>query len=448
MKYTRRDFVKTNAIVGTGAMMGFNFAMPAVKPALMGGEPIRTSSWPSWPRWNQEADEPRVLEVLRSGVWSRAGVVKEFENKWADTVGSKRCLTVVNGTNALIASLVQADIGGGDEVLVSSYTFIASVAAILQTGAIPVFVDTDPETFQIDPAKIKEKITSKTKAIQPVHILGLPADMDSIMAIARENDLVVIEDACQGWLAEINHKKVGTFGLAGCFSFQNSKNLPMGEGGAIVSDDDDFMDKCFSYHNYGYPYGSLVGAVNQGAVLAGTKIRLTEYQAAIGLSQMERLDEETTLRSTNASYLREKISGIPGISTYVLYPNVTRAVFHLFPFRFHSEGFKGLSRNVFLKALQAEGIPCSSGYIPLNDKMYLQNAFSSKNYRKMYQADELDFDSYVAKNQCPNTDKLCNEEAIWLSQSMLLGSQSDMDDIANAIKKIHQNAEVLRDYKG
>lgn len=428
--------------------MGFNFSMPAVKPALLGGEPVRNAAWPSWPRWDQETDEPKVLEVLRSGVWSRAGVVKEFENKWANTTGSKRCLTVVNGTNALIASLVQADVGGGDEVLVSSYTFIACAAAILQTGAMPVFVDTDPETFQMDPIKMKEKINPRTKAIMPVHILGLPADMDSIMAIARDHDLVVIEDACQGWLAEINHKKVGTFGLAGCFSFQNSKNLPMGEGGAIVSDDDDFMDKCFSYHNYGYPYGSLVGAVNQGAVLAGTKIRLTEYQAAIGLSQLERLEEETTLREVNASYLREQISEIPGISPYVLYPNVTRAVFHLFPFRFHSEGFKGLSRDVFLKALSAEGIPCSSGYIPLNDKMYLQNAFNSKNYRKMYHEDELDFAKYVAENQCPNTDKLCNEEAIWLSQRMLLGSQSDMDDIANALKKIHQNAEVLRGYKG
>jgi dTDP-4-amino-4,6-dideoxygalactose transaminase len=448
MKYTRRDFVKTNALVGTGALMGFNFIQTEVKPALIGGKPVRTASWPSWPRWNPDTDESRVLEVLRSGVWSRSGVVKEFEDKWANTIGSKRCLTVVNGTNALIAALVQADIGGGDEVLVSSYTFIASVAAILQTGAMPVFVDSDPETFQINPVEIRKKITSRTKAILPVHILGLPADMDSIMAIAKENDLVVIEDACQGWLAEINHKKVGTFGLAGCFSFQNSKNLPMGEGGAIVSDDDDFMDRCFSYHNYGYAYGSLVGAVNQGAVIAGTKIRLTEYQAAIGLSQLQRLDSETQLRETNASYLKQKLEGVPGLSTYVLYSNVTRAVFHLFPFRFHSEGFKGLSRDVFLKALRAEGIPCSSGYIPLNDKLYLKDAFTSKNYRRMYQANELDFDNYVANNQCPITDKLCNEEAVWLSQSMLLGSQSDMDDIANAIMKIHENAEELLNYKG
>ena len=426
MKYTRRDFVKTNALVGTGALMGFTFIQTEVKPALIGGKPVRTASWPSWPRWNPDTDESRVLDVLRSGVWSRSGVVKEFEDKWANTIGSKRCLTVVNGTNALIAALVQADIGGGDEVLVSSYTFIASVAAILQTGAMPVFVDSDPETFQIDPVEIRKKITSRTKAILPVHILGLPADMDSIMAIAKENDLVVIEDACQGWLAEINHKKVGTFGLAGCFSFQNSKNLPMGEGGAIVSDDDDFMDRCFSYHNYGYAYGSLVGAVNQ----------------------LQRLDSETQLRETNASYLKQKLEGVSGLSTYVLYPNVTRAVFHLFPFRFHSEGFKGLSRDVFLKALRAEGIPCSSGYIPLNDKLYIKDAFTSKNYRRMYQANELDFDNYVANNQCPITDKLCNEEAVWLSQSMLLGSQSDMDDIANAIMKIHENAEELLNYKG
>ncbi len=221
--------------------------------------------------WNPATDEEQLLKVLRSGVWSRAEVVTEFEKKWAETIGAKRCLAVVNGTNALIASLVQLGIGGGDEVIVPPYTFIATVAAILQTGAMPVFVDTDPETFQIDPDKIEAKITPRTKAIMPVHILGLPADMIKIMAIAKKHNLLVVEDACQAWLAEIDHKKVGTFGNAGCFSFQNSKNIPIGEGGAIVSDDEAFMDRCYSYHNYGNPYGTMVGEVGSGTVIAGNK---------------------------------------------------------------------------------------------------------------------------------------------------------------------------------
>ncbi len=218
-------------------------------PAILGGNPVHTKAWPGWPMWNPETDEKRVLEVLRSGVWSRREVVSEFEKAWAETIGAKRALAVVNGTNALIAALVQLDIGGGDEVIVPPYTFIATVAAVIATGAMPVFVDTDRETFQIDTEKIEAKITSRTRAIMPVHILGLPANMPRIMEIANKHDLVVVEDACQAWLAEIDHKKMGTFGHAGCFSFQNSKNMPIGEGGAIVSDDDDFMDRCYSYHN-------------------------------------------------------------------------------------------------------------------------------------------------------------------------------------------------------
>src|SRR5699024_9947040 len=158
-----------------------------------------------------------------SGVWSRAEVVKEFEEAWAKTVGTKRSLAVVNGTNALITSLIQLDIGGGDEVIVPPYTFIANVAAILAVGAMPVFVDTNRETFQMDEDRIEAKITSRTRAILPVHILGLPADMNKIMAIAKKYNLVVIEDACQAHLAEIDDKQVGTFGDAGCFSFLNSK---------------------------------------------------------------------------------------------------------------------------------------------------------------------------------------------------------------------------------
>lgn len=445
----RRKFLKTNAVLGAGAVAGFSsfgtlshVASDIEKPALLGGTPIRTAAWPKWPQWDSEKDEELILRVLRSGVWSRDKVVEEFETKWAETLGVKRCLTVVNGTNAIIAALVQSKIGGGDEVIVSSYTFIATIVAILQTGAMPVFVDSDPDTFQLDATKIESKITSRTRAILPVHILGLPADMGKIMTIANKHNLIVVEDACQAWLAEFNHQKAGTIGHAGCFSFQNSKNLPMGEGGAIVSNDDEFMDRCFSYHSYGFPYGNI-GATNVSAVLAGTKLRLSEYQAAIGLTQLTRLHAETDLRSENATYLRSEIESIPGISPYVLYPEVTKASFHLFPFRYHSEAFMGLPRAVFLKALQAEGISCSSGYVPLNDKLYLKDAFDSKNYRKMYKKKDLDFEAFIAKNQCPETDLMCNETGVWLYQNMLLGTKKDMDDIANAIQKIHDNAEKL-----
>ena len=380
---------------------------------------------------------------MRSGVWSRANVTMEFEQKWAQAVGTKRSLLVVNGTNALIISLNQLNVRAGDEVIVPPYTFIASVSAILATGAMPIFVDVDPETFQIDPAKIEAKITPRTKAIMPVHILGLPANMSRIMAIAKKHNLVVIEDACQAHLAEINHQKVGTFGHAGCFSFQNSKHLAIGEGGAIVSNDDGFMDRCFSYQNFGNPYGTAVASVRTGSIMQGTKLRITEYQAAIGLAQLKRLDGETTTRNENAAYLKSQIKDIPGIIPYKLYDDVTRAAFHLFPFRYQKESFKGLSRDGFLKALQAEGIPCSSGYATLNNQPYLNDAFQSKNFRKMYPKEMLDFKQYVAQNECPQNDKLCNEEAVWFTQNMLLGSKADMMEIAAAIEKVHKNADQL-----
>jgi dTDP-4-amino-4,6-dideoxygalactose transaminase len=371
-------------------------------------------------------------------------VVSEFEKRWAATIGTKRSLAVVNGTNALIASLVQMDIGAGDEVIVPPYTWISTIQAVLMAGAMPVFVDTDPETYQIDADKIEEKITPRTRAILPVHILGLPANMVKIMEIAKKHNLLVIEDACQAWLAEIDHQKVGTFGNAGCYSFQTTKHLPLGEGGAIVSDDEEFMDRCYSYHNVGFPYGGVIGDVTAGSVMLGTKLRITEYQAAVGLSLLENLEEETTTRNERAAYLKSQIENIPGIVPYKLYDNVTRCAFHMFAFRYKEDEFKGLPREDFLKALRAEGVPCSSGYTPyLNTQPYLQHAFQTKNFKKMYPEEMLDFEKYAERNQCPENDQLCNE-AVWIFQSLLLAEESDMDDIATSIAKIHQNAEKIK----
>ena len=450
---TRRQFIKQSSMAGVGAILATGMAPEIISksfsgagtPAILGGEPAWSERrWPKWPVWNPETDEAGVLESLRSGVWSRAGKVAQFEKEWAGALGAKRCLAVVNGTNSLEIALAQLNVQDGDEVLIPPYTFIATASSVLANGAIPVFVDIDPETFQMDPDKIEEKITSRTKAILPVHILGLPADMDRIMAIAKKHNLVVIEDACQAHLAEIDHKKVGTIGDAGCFSFQNSKNLPIGEGGAIVSNNDEFIDRCYSYHNYGNPYGTMVGEVGTGAVMAGTKLRFSEYQAAVGLAQLKRLDGQTTTRSENAAYLKSQIKDIPGIKPYKLYDNVTRAVFHLFPFRFEQKEFKNLSRGEFLTALRAEGIPCSSGYKTLNNQHYLKDAFESKRFQQSFPKRMLNFESYVEENACPVNDRICNEEAVWFTQNMLLGTRSDMDAIASAIEKVYANADKIK----
>ncbi|MEX2565434.1 MAG: DegT/DnrJ/EryC1/StrS family aminotransferase [Cyclobacteriaceae bacterium] len=449
-KNSRRKFIKQNALLGAGLLsLGpagriFGQKGNVSIPAISGGDPIRTQPFPSWPIWKPKEDEQMVLEVLRSGVWSRACKVKEFEETWARTVGADHCIALVNGTNSLICSLIQLDIGAGDEVLVPPYTFIATIQAILQAGALPVFVDIDRETFQIDHSKIESRITPNTRAIMPVHICGLPADMPKIMAIAKKHNLKVVEDACQAWTAEINHQQMGTFGDAGCFSFQNSKNIPIGEGGAIVSNDEAFIDRCFSYQNYGNPYGSVVGEVSSGTLNPGTKLRWTEYQAAIGMAQLERFEAYNLTRIKNAEYLKGKIKDIPGIKPYVLNEGVTRAAFHLFPFRYLKDEFMGLSRAGFLKALRAEGIPCSSGYATLNNMPYLENTFKSKNYKRLHSKEALDYKRYAENNQCPENDQLCNEEAVWFYQNMLLGSTQDMDDIFSAVEKVQAHAEKIK----
>ena len=453
----RRSFLKAGALASGGLLLGPLFS-PAksfgssvlkkqVTPAILGGAKAHPGTWPKWPLWKGEAWDRRIVSVLRSGVWSRAHETSQFEAEWARVLGAKRCLTTVNGTNALFVALNQAGIGIGDEVIVPPYTFVATVQAVLLNGAIPVFADVDRQTFQMDPEQVRKKVTPRTKAIIPVHILGMPVDMDRIMQIAAEHNLIVIEDACQAHLAEYDGVKVGTIGKAGCFSFQNSKNIPIGEGGAIVSDDNEYMDRCYSFHNLGLPYGSQAGSL-AGAFMVGTKVRFSEYQAAIGLLQLEEAARTTALRWENGQYLTGKLKGLEGIETVRLYPKTTKAVFHLYPFRFVSDRFSGMPRELFVAAMKAEGIPCSTGYTPLQVQPFIKSAFESKLYQKVYDSHEIDYDAFLEANRCPESDILCNEEAIWIAQSMLLTDHDAMDDIAEAVGKIRENADrIIRKYR-
>jgi dTDP-4-amino-4,6-dideoxygalactose transaminase len=442
---TRRQFVAA-ASVGTIAAVASKSIPASANPstkgsklAINGGKPVRTKPWPSWPIWDESAEES-VLSILRSGIWCRLGgkTVSEFEKKYAELMGAKRCVCTVNGSNALLTALHVLDIGVGDEVIVSPYTFIATYNVVIGSCALPVFADTDPETFQINPDKIEERINENTKAILPVHILGLPANMDKINAIAKKHNLRVIEDACQAWMAEWRGKKCGTLGDLGCFSFQNSKHIPCGEGGAIIGDDDEIMDRCFSYHNCGRPYGSVKST--SGYPIIGTNRRMTEYQAAILLSQMNRLEKDTQIRNENAHYLTSKIKDIPGIIPHKLYEGVTRAAYHLYPFRYKKEQFNNISREKFISALSAEGIPCSGGYGPQYRDGLIEVALNSKNFKRAFSNERLN--RYRRELHYPDNDQLC-QEAVWLSQNLLLTTKNDMDDIADAISKIYENRDKL-----
>ncbi len=407
--------------------------------ALFGGKPVRTKGWPKWPQWDRDAEE-EILSVLRSGNWfrGRGNKVSQFEEKYAEMMGAKRCLATSSGTTALLVALHVLGIEAGDEVIVAPYTFIATYNVVFLSNALPVFVDTDQETFCMNPDKIEERITERTKAILPVHILGLPADMDKINAIAQKHNLVVIEDACQAWLAEYQHKKCGTIGDLGCFSFQNSKHLPAGEGGAVIGNSNELLDKCQSFHNCGRPYGSVKGTSNYPT--RGSNRRMQQFQAVILMSQMKRLQKDADTRLENALYLTSKIKDIPGIIPYKLSNGATRSAYHLYPFRYKKEFFNNLPRKKFLAALKAEGIPCAGGYGPQNKDGLIEEALTSRGYQRLFSKERLK--RYREENHLPNNDQLC-QEAVWFFQNMLLGTKADMDDIADAINKVYENRDKL-----
>lgn len=408
------------------------------KPAILGGKPVYTGSWPSWPPVSPATVEA-VLEVTRSGRWYRSQSVETFEALYAKMNSARYCIATASGTTALFTSLGALGVGPGDEVIVPPYTFMATVTVVLLHYALPVFVDSDPETFLMDPAKLEAAITPQTKAIIPVHIGGNVANLDAILEIANRHKIPVIGDACQAHLAEWRGKSAGSWGTTGCYSFQLSKNLCSGEGGAILTNDEALADACFAFHNC---YRKRPGSSNQAAYHFGRNgnFRMTELQAALLLSQLENLRERAELRSQNAQYLKQLLKDIPGVVPAAEYQNCTRNAYHLFMFRYIPEEFAGLPRNRFVNALRAEGIPCSPGYAPLNKDGFLLDALRSAPYVRVYGRQTID--AWPEKNECPANDKLC-EQSVWFYQNVLLTDKQTMEAIALAIQKIKKYAAEL-----
>jgi dTDP-4-amino-4,6-dideoxygalactose transaminase len=269
--------------------------------------------------------------------------------------------------------------------------------------------------------------------------------MDRINAIARKHDLKVIEDACESHGGEWKGGKVGNLGDLGCFSFQTGKSLTCGEGGAILGRDQQLIDRCYSFHNFGRARGSVRPKRGQHYAMVATKCRMAEYQAAILISQMEKFEAQCKRRSENAAYLTEKLAQIPGIVPREDYPNVTRKAFYYYGLRYQQEQFDGLSRGQFVAALGAEGIRASTSLgvlsdTPMNREGCLDDAFQSKAYQMSYPREKLA--NYQAENECPACDQLI-EETVGFHQSMLLGPRQDMDDIADAVGKIYEYRRKL-----
>jgi len=404
------------------------------KLAIDGAEPVRRKPFPQWPIFDEQ--EAKALnDVLHSRAWGIGGKkIKEFEEKFASYQHAKYGVAVSNGTVALEVALGAAGIKAGDEVLMPAYTFMATPAAALEVNALPVFVDIDPSTYTLDARGVEKSITDKTKAIMPVHIGGCPADMDNILKIARGNGLKVIEDACQAWGAEWRSKRVGALGDLGAFSFQSSKNITCGEGGIVIANDRELYELGWSYHNCGRNMG---GAWYQHDVL-GFNFRMTEFQAAILLVQLTRLDEQTRTRNENSLYLSQELAKIKGIEPLKRSPEITSHSYHLYIFKYDKEEFEGLPRGKFIEALRAEGIPCSSGYVPLYKELFMLNLAQDSLLHRLY-GEKIDY----SKVKLPVTERACYDEGVWFFQNMLLGTKEDMDDIINAILKIKENATEL-----
>jgi len=393
------------------------------KLALFGGIPVRTKPFPEWPRLTSELGES-VLKTLQNENWGvGSDAISRFEDAFALFHDAKYCISTSSGTTALWVALKAAGVKAGDEVIIPAYTFIATASAVLMANAVPVFVDIDEKTLNIDPDLIEATITNKTKAIMPVHIAGNPANMDKICAIGKQYGIAIIEDAAQAHGAEWKGKKVGAIGKGGIFSFQTSKNMSAGEGGAIITNDDDFKEACFSYHNCGRVSG---GEWYEHQHLGGN-FRLNALAASMLIPQLDSIGADMDLRDANKHKLDDVLSEIDGIELIESYEQTTRSAHHLYIVKYKKEAFNGIHRDIFFKAMQAEGVYTYAGYSPL--------------YReKLFVTDPNEYpwlkDQDYASLSLPVTERICDDESVWLQQRHLLGNDEDSQDIIDAFKKV------------
>lgn len=394
------------------------------KLAIYGGSPVRTAGFPEWPISGQ-LEEQLLLEVLHSKAWGGNGgeMIPRFVEEFIDFQEAKYGIACVNGTMALTIALQAAGVQPGDEVIIPPYTFIASATAALLFGAIPVFVDVEPDTQLLDPEKIEAAITPKTRAIMPVHMSGAPANLSRIKEIAQKHGLRIIEDAAQAHGAEWEGQGVGSIGDIGTFSFQNSKNMSGGEGGIIVTNDKELAERAWSITN--------VGRTPKGAWYQhdriGWNLRMTEWQAAVLLGQLSRVKEQMQLREKNAALLTQLLQNIEGIQVLKRDTRITKHAYHLFGMRLMPELTTKLeSKKQFLDQVNAEGIPLGAGFPqPLHRNQAILDSI------KQWTGEDRAFD-------CPVAERMCHIEAVRFYMDVLMADEKAIYDIASALKKVTQ----------
>ena len=421
--------------------------------AINGGSPVRDikkNPWPQWPVWDKN-EEKALLDVLKSGVWSYNGPKEmEFNRAFADFIGVKYAVSAANGTVTLQLALEALGIGYGDEVIVPGLTWQATAAAITDVNAIPILDDVFEDTWCIDPQKVEEAITDKTKAIIPVHLYGNFADMDAIMAIAKKHNLYVIEDCAHKHGAEWNGKKAGSIGDIGSFSFQLSKHLTAGEGGALTTNSQQLADKLDALRNCGRkPEGQENEELDKGAgvysdegnFIQSGNYRITEFQSAILVEGLKRLPQQNQIREENAAYANKLLSEIPGIQPMKRDKRETKEAYFNFSFRYNKNMFKNLPIQKFREALSKEiGLEVEPSYEPLN-KASLYVPLTKPARHKL--TDAYWESVSPARFSLPVCERIYLEESVCLHHKVLFGGKEDIDIFIEAINKIYKAAEEL-----
>ena len=391
--------------------------MSASNPlALLGGKPrIDHSEWPSWPP-RGAAINAALAKVADEDEWGvHSAAVSNFETAFARHHDAEFGLAMASGTVALYCALSAAGVGPGDEVIVPGYTFMATAAAVLQCGALPVLADIDPLTFNFAPAAAAAAVTTNARAIMPVHIGGNPADMEAFKQLGIQHDIAIIEDAAQAPGAIYGGKKVGAQGKAGCFSFQSSKNMTAGEGGILLTNDDALHRAAFEFYNCGRTTTGPWSA----HVSPGLNLRLSAFQAAILQVQLQQLEADADKREGNGRFLEEQLNAIDGLQCAGRYALTQRNAYHLLIFTYDAQAFSGLPKAKFLEALMAEGVVATDGYRPLQSLPFIEH-----------------------EGGLPATDRLCRDQ-VWLRQFELLAERPLLERAVQAIRDIQEQAHLL-----
>ena len=404
------------------------------KLALLGGVPAKTKPFPAWPHYD-ESERQALLDVLESRVWWRTPGTQTlaFEQEFAAYHGARHGIAVTNGTAALEVALAALGVGLGDEVIVPDFTFVATASAVLFTGALPVLVDIEPETYCLDPDLVEAAITERTRAIIAVHLGGHPADLDRLREIARRHSLFLVEDSSHAHGSEWRGQKVGALSDVGTFSFQQSKLMTAGEGGIVVTNSDTVERAARSVHDC----GRMPGEWFYAHFIYGSNYRLSEWQGAVLRQQLARLPEQGRRRMANARALDRALSAVEGITPQALDPRCTHNGQYAYIFHYDAARFAGLPTQGFIKALNAEGVPNQASYPPLHEMA----VFQSGEYRRRL-LPEMRRDHAFLQQAFPHTARGA-WETVWLPQYVLLGDEEDMAEIAGAVAKIQHHARAL-----